>query len=143
LRSRWTHSNSEATPGIWTCVTRPLARKCTCVGSGHKTKTAHGSGIQFNSRVVFESKNDVTVYSFFFAWLRGETALGHVGPRFAPASYSRQRYEFPLRRGEKVIHDIAFSGEYTGIFLEVLVQHIMVIRGSQPPGAAGFNFGRS
>ena len=28
------------------------------------------------------------VYSFSFAWLRGETALEHVGLQFAPASYS-------------------------------------------------------
>jgi len=48
---------------------------------------------------------------------------------------------FPGER-ERGIPDIAFSGEYTGIFLEVLVQHIICsVLEWQPASAMGFNIG--
>ena len=73
-----------------------------------------------------------SVYLLYFSWLQGETALEHVGPWFTSPRMclvlvTRVSFQERERERERGVPNIAFSGEYAGVFLEVvLVQCIIV-----------------
>ena len=56
--------------------------------------------------------------------LCSKTNLEHVGLQFAPFNALHTLIsDMNFHSGERGLPDIAFSGKYTGVFLEVLIQN--------------------